>query len=116
MLRFFPAFIGLGLAALWVIGMSVDASIWLTWFVGISAALCFATVGLIPERAPGLWAALCLGLLAGGLFVLWLVGLSTHATAWLTWWTFVGACLTALAAVGAGMQGVLDRLRVRRVI
>jgi hypothetical protein len=113
MTRAVPALIGLGLAALWIIGLSVDATVWLTWLVGIAAALAFATVGIIPERQGSPWAALCLGGLTTGLFAMWIVGLACHATAWLAWWTFVGACLTAVAAAGAGLQGALELLRTR---
>jgi hypothetical protein len=116
MLRIFPAFIGAGLTALWVIGLSEDATVWLTWTVGIAAALSFATVGLIPERRGSLWAAACLGLLAAGLGALWIVGRCTEATSWLTWWTFVAAVLTSLIAAGAMAQGGLDDLRTRDTI
>lgn len=113
MLRVFPALIGAGLTAMWVIGLSEDSTIWLTWMVGIIAALSFATVGLIPEKRGSLWAAACLALLAGALGVMWLVGLVTHATPWLTWWTFVAAILTCLLAGGAAIQDLLDGLRTR---
>lgn len=116
MLRIFPAFIGAGLTAMWVIGLAEDATIWLTWLVGIAAALSFATVGLIPEKRGSLWAAACLTLLSGGLGVMWLVGLFTHARPWLTWWTFVAAIVTALVAAGAATQGVLNDLRTRETI
>lgn len=116
MLRVFPAFMGAGLTAMWVIGLSEDATIWLTWLVGIAAALSFATVGLIPERRGSLWAGACLGLLAAGLGLMWLVGLATHATRWLTWWSFVAAVLTCLLAVGTAFQGWLDGLRTRETI
>lgn len=116
MLRLFPALIGLGLAALWVIGLSVDATTWLTWFDGIGATLAFASVGLIPERRSGLVAAFCLGGLAAGLLALWLVGVVRHATPWLTWWTLVAAGLTAASAFGAALQGAFDDLRTRDVI
>src|SRR4051794_34637285 len=113
MLRIVPAFLGLGLAVLWVVGMSVDASVLLTWSAGIAAALCLATVGLIPDRQAAPVAGLCLGMIAAGLLVLWLVGLRTGATPWLTWWIFVAACLALVAAFGAALQGLLDRLRSR---
>jgi hypothetical protein len=116
MLRAFPAFIGAGLTSMWVIGLSEESTIWLTWLVGIAAALSFATVGLIPERRASLWAAACLALLSGGLGAMWLVGVVTHATPWLTWWTFVAAVLTFLIAGGAAVQGGLDSLRTRDTI
>jgi hypothetical protein len=116
MLRIIPAFIGLGLGVLWVMGLSVDATTWLTWLDGIAAPLCALTVGLIPERRAAPVAALCLGLIAGGLFVSWVVGLRQGATGWLAWWTFVAAGATVLAAVGAAAQGVLDGMRARPLI
>src|SRR5262245_61842902 len=116
MTRAAPAMIGIGLAALWIIGMFVDATIWLTWIVGIGAALSLATVGASPERHSSAWAALCLGGLTAGLLAAWIVGLATHATPWLAWWTFVTACLTALAALGAARQGAIDLLRARDTI
>jgi hypothetical protein len=116
MMRAIPALLGLGLATLWIIGMSVDATIWLTWCCGIAAALSFATVGIIPERQSSAWAALCLGALAAGLFAAWIVGLARHATGWLTWWTFVAACATGAVALGAARQGALELLRTRDTI
>ena len=116
MLRVFPAFMGLGLTAMWVIGLSQESTTWLTWLVGIAAALSFATVGVIPERRGSLWAAACLAMLSGGLGVMWLVGVGVHATPWLTWWTFVAAILTSLLAAGAAAQGGLDDLRTRDTI
>jgi len=116
MLRPFPALIGAGLAVLWVIGMSVDATDWMTWADGAAAALAFATVGVIPARASSAWAAFCLGAIAASLLAVWAVGLATRATPWLTWWTFVGACLTALVAIAVAVQDRIDRLRVRDVI
>ena len=65
MLRVFPALIGAGLTAMWVIGMAEDATVWLTWTVGIAAALSVATVGLIPEKHSSAGAAVCLALLTG---------------------------------------------------
>jgi hypothetical protein len=96
--------------------MSVDATVWLTWTVGIAAALAFATVGLIPARRGSTLAALCLGAVAGGLLLLWILGLESHATAWLSWWVFVAALLTGGAAFGAALQGLLDAQRTRDVI
>ena len=96
MIRILPAFLGLGLATLWVVGLSVDATVWLTWAAGIAATLALAAVGLVPERHSSLVAGAALGLIALALAGLWVVGLATHATPWLTWWTFVAACLAAL--------------------
>jgi hypothetical protein len=116
MLRVFPALSGAGLAAMWVTGMAVDATVWLTWLVGIAAALSFAAIGLIPDKRGSIWAALSLALVSGGLGTMWLVGLVSHATPWLTWWTFVGGLVTGIIAAGAGLQAALDGARTREVI
>ena len=47
---------------------------------------------------------------------MWLVGLVTRATPWLTWWTFVAAVLTCLLAAGAALQNFLDGVRTRETI
>jgi hypothetical protein len=116
MLRLFPALLGLGLAALWIVGLNEDATIWMTWCNGIAAALCFATVGLIPDRRGSPWAAFCLGAIAAGLLAVWIVALRTDGSAWLAWWTFAAGVVTALVAFGAGVQGALDALRTRETI
>jgi hypothetical protein len=116
MLRIFPALLGLGLAALWIAGMSEDATVWMTWCDGIAAALCFATVGIIPDRRGSGWAAFCLGAIATGLLAVWVAGLRFHQTPWLAWWTFAAACVTGLVAFGAAVQGALDALRTREII
>jgi hypothetical protein len=116
MLRIFPALIGLGLTALWIVGMCEDATVWLTWCDGIAAALAFACVGVIPDRRGSLWAGLCLGGIAGGQIVLWLVAVARHATPWLAWWTFAVALGTGLLAFAALLQGALDALRAPDVI
>jgi len=113
MTRALPAFLGAGLTVLWVLGLSTDATVWLTWSLGIAAALSFATVGLIPERRSSSWAAFCLGALTLSLFVLAMEGYDRHATTWLSSWTLAGAGLAALCSVGAAVQGLLDALRAR---
>src|SRR4051812_23408572 len=108
MLRIFPAVIGLGLTALWILGLSFDATFWLTWGAGTLAALAFATVGIIPERYSSLWAGFCLGAIATALGALWILGLAYQASSWLVWCTFAAAGPTALVAIAAGFQGALD--------
>jgi hypothetical protein len=108
--------IGLGLATLWVVGLAVDATVWLTWSVGAAAVLCVATVGLIPDRRGSAVAALCLLALSAAELALWIAALVCEATPWLTWWTFVGAGATASAAAAVATQGILDELRTREPI
>ena len=116
MFRVCPVLIGLGLAVLWTIATSVDATTWLTWGDGGAAGLVVATVGLIPERKGSLLAAGCLAGVSAGLFALWIVGLMHDATPWLTWWTFVAAGMTATVAVAVSVQGHIDGWRTREYI
>jgi hypothetical protein len=113
MLRIVPPGLAMGLATLWLIGISVDATVWLTWSVGAAAPPAFAVVGLIPERASSPLAGLCLFALGAGLLALWLAGGLAGATPWLRWWTFVFGALSLAAAVGVRFQGTIDRLRTR---
>jgi hypothetical protein len=113
MLRILPPALALGLATLWVMGISVDATVWLVWAVGAAAPPTFAVIGLIPERASSTPAALCLLGLGLALLALWLAGVVTHATAWLTWWTLVFGALSLASAVTVGLQGAIDSLRTR---
>jgi hypothetical protein len=116
MLRLAPLFLALGLTVLWVIGLSEDATVWLTWGVGALAIPMLATTGLVPERQASGWAALCLMLLGAALGLLWLVGWRAGADGWLTWWTLLFGVLTWFAAAGVGFQEQIDRLRARPLI
>lgn len=116
MFRAAPAFIGLGLTALWVVGLCTDANVWLVWTIGLAAMAAFATVGLVPEREGGLWAGICLALIGLVLMGVWLVGLGTDFPDGLAWWTFLGAAATLGVAVGAALQGFIDRVRTPPVI
>jgi peptidoglycan/LPS O-acetylase OafA/YrhL len=116
MLRFVPPMLALGLAVLWVIGLSEDATVWLTWTVGTLAIPALAVTGLVPERRGSAWAAGCLALVAAALLIAWLVGWRTNGDPWLAWWTLVFALLTFGAAAGLALQGTIDQLRARPII
>jgi hypothetical protein len=116
MLRWVPPFLGLGLAVLWVMGMSEDATVWLTWADAAVALLVLIATGLVPARTGSLAAGAVLGLAAALLVALWITGLATGATPWLAWWDLVFAALVGLAAVAVAMQGWIDGVRVREPI
>jgi hypothetical protein len=108
MLRVAAAVIGLSLATLWVLGLCLHATVWLTWVIGIAASLSLAIVGLIPERRGALWGAFFLGFLGAGLVAASVSGLSLHATRWLSWWAFVAAGAAAATALVAAAQGLME--------
>jgi hypothetical protein len=116
MLRFAPVFLALGLAVLWVIGLSEDATVWLTWVAGALALPVVAAAGLVPEREASGWAALSLWLVGIALAVAWAVALRTGAVPWLTWWTLVFSALTLLAGTAVALQDRIDGLRARPLI
>lgn len=116
MLRIAPFAFGLGLAVLWVVGLTDDAAAWLTWAIGLLAVATFASTGLVPARRSGLSAWVAHGLVTAALFGLWTIGRQSHATPWLVWWTFVFALAAAAMTLLVGAQELLDRIRVRPLI
>jgi hypothetical protein len=84
--------LGIGLVILFIVGLGRHATPWLTWLDGLAALFAFVLAG-----AGAATVATALGgggvfALAIGLGVLWIIGLSTHAVVWLTWFTFAFAC------------------------
>ena len=90
MFRAISFVLGLGLVLLWLAGLSSHASGWLTWLDGLAALIAIAGAASLVEFNRGGSAGA--GGLALGLFVLWIIGLATGATLWLSWWTFAFAC------------------------
>lgn len=91
--------IALFLFALWIVGLLMRAPIWLTWLDGTGALLAFIIAGMYTT-APDNNRQWLTGVLAIGLFALWIGGLAAHATAALTWFTFLAACGAAVIAIG----------------
>lgn len=102
MFRAISFVLGLGLVLLWLAGLSAHASGWLTWLDGLAALIAIAGAASLVEFHRGGSAGA--GLLALGLFVLWIVGLATGATLWLSWWTFAFACAFFVVA-GTSLSG-----------
>jgi hypothetical protein len=99
--------LGIGLIILWLSALSAHATPWLTWLdglVGLTAIVMgFSALRAAPSSVGG-W-----GAVAFGLFVLWIVGLSTRGSLWLAWWTFVFACAFAVL----GTSATTERRRLR---
>src|SRR5262245_58443761 len=98
--------IGLGLALLWWIGLSFNASATLLWFDAVGAVVAFAIGGLVDDTVEHNPAnALGPALLGIGLAVVWIVGLASHQPWWVAWMNFLAAaaCL-AVAILTAGAR------------
>jgi hypothetical protein len=92
--------LAIGLVILWLVGLSQHATAWLTWLDVVGALFGFAiAAGAGPQVARGFAGGAPIAL-AIGLGVLWIIGLATHAEAWLTWWTFAFACAFLLLGIG----------------
>ncbi|MGZ3697713.1 MAG: hypothetical protein ACXWP5_06325, partial [Bdellovibrionota bacterium] len=101
MVRNISVVLGIGLAVLWAVGLgSPDATGWLTWMDGVGAVCAFivASGGRTYGRAQ---TATGFFGMAVGLFALWIIGLATGATPWLSWWTFGFACAFTGTAIAA---------------
>jgi hypothetical protein len=81
--------LSIGFIILGIVGLGAAATLWLSWLVLLVGALGLIASFFVPPTASAT------GPLAGGVGVaagiLWLIGLATHATGWLNWWTFAFA-------------------------
>jgi hypothetical protein len=105
MLKAISGLLGVGLIILWIVGLAQHATPWLTWLdvVGALFSLAIAAgAGPAVERAFRAGAPIALGV---GLAILWIIALATHATAWLSWWTFGFACAFIILGIVGGVVG-----------
>ena len=104
MTRTISIVLAVGLVILWLAGLSRHATPWLTW-LDVVAALCAfaiaATASANLSRSATVGEPIAL---AVGLGILFVVGLTTHAVRWLTWWTFVFACAFMLLGLGEATE------------
>ncbi len=104
--------LGLGLVVLWIVALGAHATGWLTWLDLIAALLAFAAAGFTSlgraAKSRGLDLVGPFGL-AVGLLILWIVGLATGATLWLTWWTFAFGIGFGLLGAGVGSTAMERR-------
>ena len=98
--------IGLGLALLWWIGLSVNHSATLLWFDAVGAVVAFAIGGLVDDTVETNPAnALGPALLGLGLAVVWIAALASHQPAWVAWFNFLFAAASAtVAMLGLGAR------------
>jgi magnesium-transporting ATPase (P-type) len=88
---------GIGLVALWVIGMALGRAHWFSWIDLAGGALGIYGALVLPELNPGV------GVASGfvfslGIIALWIVGLALGVVDWLTWVSFG---LAALLLIGS---------------
>jgi peptidoglycan/LPS O-acetylase OafA/YrhL len=103
--------IGLGLALLWGIGLSVRPHATLLWFNAVGALVAFSIGTLVEEKGEHNPAnAFGPALLGLGLAVLWIVGVASSQPAWVAWlnFGFAVACL-AVAVMAVGTRHVEAR-------
>lgn len=105
--------IGLGLALLWWIGLSLHPHATLLWFDAVGAVIAFAIGGLVDdtvERNPA--NALGPALLGLGLAAVWIAGIASSQPAWVAWLNFVFAVASlAVAVMAVGTRHVEARSR-----
>lgn len=105
MIRVIGFFMSWGLIMLGVAGTYTGVSP--TWFL----VLDFVAGGIGLLAIGGVWltegrgAAPVSLALAAGSAVLWIVGLATHASSWLTWSLFAWACVFLVAGVARVVMG-----------
>jgi hypothetical protein len=97
--------LGIGLIALWMIGLAQGGVGWLLWLDLLAAILSIAGgVAASEERAPAWTRAGTPGFMAIVLGAMWIVALATGVTAWKTWWTFAFACAYAVTSISIGVE------------
>ena len=92
--------IGLGLALLWWIGLSLKPTATMLWFDAIGAVLAFAIGGLVDDTVEhnpaNAFGPAVLGL---GLSAIWIVGIATRQPIWFSWANFLFAVACLAVAV-----------------
>ena len=115
MLRASLSVLALALLLLWVVGVTDGATPWMTWLDGVAAVL---TLLLVPVTRPSIGpvgAAVVPSLIGSGLVAMFVVGLATHASGWLTWFTGAfGAGYLLYAAFAFAVQATDPQLESRR--
>jgi hypothetical protein len=108
--------IGIGLALVWWIGLSMNRGATLLWFDAVGAVIAFAIGGLVDDTVETNPAnALGPALLGLGLAAVWIAALASHQPAWVAWFNFVAAvaCFgVAVMSLGARRFEIGHRVRV----
>jgi hypothetical protein len=81
--------LGIGLGVLFILGLAGFATPWMAW---LDCGLAIAS--LLSVVVPDEWQATLRSAPSGiavALLAVWIAGLASRATPWLTWWNFVFA-------------------------
>jgi hypothetical protein len=108
MLKRFTTLLGVGLLALWALGLGdARASSWVVWLLGLGSLWSFG-IALYSSDIPSQVERVAQPLaLAVGLFAVWLIGITLDSVAWLNRWTFV----SAMAYLFLGISGFVKKKR-----
>lgn len=108
MLKRFTTLLGVGLLALWALGLGdARASSWVVWLLGLGSLWSFG-IALYSSDVPSQVERVAQPLaLAVGLFAVWLIGIALDSVAWLNRWTFV----SAMAYLFLGISGFVKKKR-----
>lgn len=102
---------------IWMVAVVNHSTDWMTWLNGIAAVLTFLLVPVSgPNVSPG---AVSVGpqLIGLGLMAMFILGIVTHASAWLTWFTFAAGCAYLLfGSMAFLVRAVEPSLESRRPI
>jgi hypothetical protein len=91
MLRAVLVALGLSLGLMWLVGVIDGSTTWLTWLDGIIALSSLGLALLFSDRSPPLASAAGLTAIGLGLLTLFIIGVATHASGWLVWFTLAFA-------------------------
>ena len=115
MLRASLAALGVAMLLLWVVGVADGSTIWLTWLDGIAGVLTFLAIPVVRDETGPIGAATVPALLGLGLVAMFVIGLGTHASGWLTWFTLAfGIGYLGFAAFAFAERAVRPHLESRR--
>lgn len=105
MLKGWSLALGVGLAILWIAGLSATAAApWLTWLDAVGAICAFVIAATVSDASDRNIRAGSTGALAVGLFALWIIGLSSAVPGWQAWWNFAFACASGILAIATGVS------------
>lgn len=106
MIRYFCIVLGIGLVVMWIAGLSTDDSpAWMNWLDLVAGIGAFIIAGAVNEiRASRYHLVIGPVLLASGLILLWIAGLSTNASFAMSWWNFAFGVAFAVLAIFGGTQ------------
>lgn len=92
MLRASLTALGIAMLLLWIVGVVDHSTDWMTWLSGIAALLTFLLVPITRDDVGPAAVSIGPNLIGLGLIAIFIVGIATAASAWLTWFNFAAGC------------------------